>query len=68
MTRPLVSALRSVEIGVPDVAAAEKFYTETWKLSVAARQGESVYLRGTGADHHLLSLHPADKSAVRRAA
>ncbi|MFN0161479.1 MAG: VOC family protein [Burkholderiales bacterium] len=53
---PLVSALRSVEIGVPDVAVAEKFYVETWLLSVAARTATAVYLRGTGADHHLLSL------------
>ena len=65
MTQPLVSALRSVEIGLPDVPAAEKFFTETWHLAVAARQGESVYLRGTGADHHLLSLHPSEKAEVR---
>ena len=65
MTQPLVSALRSVEIGLPDVAAAEKFYTETWNLSVAARAGDAVYLRGTGPDHHLLSLHPSDKPEVR---
>ncbi|MEO5672631.1 MAG: VOC family protein [Ramlibacter sp.] len=65
MKQPLVSALRSVEIGLPDVAAAEKFYTETWNLSVAARRGDSVYLRGTGADHHLLSLHRASKPEIR---
>lgn len=56
MPAPLVNALRSVEIGVPDVAAAEKFYVETWLLSVAARTATTVYLRGTGAPHHLLSL------------
>ena len=56
MTSPLVSGLRSVEIGVPDVAAAEKFYTDTWLLTVAARSANTVYLRGTGAAHHLLSL------------
>jgi catechol 2,3-dioxygenase-like lactoylglutathione lyase family enzyme len=65
MATPLVSSLRSVEIGLPDVPAAEAFFTGTWNLSVAARQGEAVYLRGTGADHHLLSLHPADKAQVR---
>ncbi len=65
MTPPLVSALRSVEIGLPDVAAAEAFFTGTWGLAVAARAGDAVYLRGTGADHHLLSLHPADKPEVR---
>ncbi len=57
MTEPLVASLRSVEIGLPDIAAAENFYTGTWGLSVAARKGSSVYLRGTGPDHHLLSLH-----------
>ncbi|MES2362968.1 MAG: VOC family protein [Pseudomonadota bacterium] len=55
----LVSALRSVEIGLPDVAVAEDFFVNTWKLTVTARQGDVVYLRGTGADHHLLSLRPA---------
>lgn len=57
MSEPLVASLRSVEIGLPDIAAAENFYTGTWGLSVAARKGSSVYLRGTGPDHHLLSLH-----------
>ena len=56
MTLPLVNGLRSVEIGVPDVAAAEAFYTGTWLLTVAARTATTVYLRGTGAAHHLLSL------------
>ncbi len=65
MTEPLVVSLRSVEIGLPDVAAAEAFYTGTWNLSVAARKGSSVYLRGTGPDHHLLSLHPSDKAEMR---
>lgn len=54
-----VSALRSVALTVPDLALAEKFYTETWHLSVAARTADALYLRGTGADHHLLALHRA---------
>ena len=65
MTESLVASLRSVEIGLPDVAAAEAFYTDTWNLGVVARKGSAVYLRGTGADHHLLSLHHSDKSEVR---
>jgi predicted enzyme related to lactoylglutathione lyase len=51
-----IRSLRSVEIGLPDVAAAEKFFIETWHLDVAARTSEIVYLRGTGSDHHLLSI------------
>jgi catechol 2,3-dioxygenase-like lactoylglutathione lyase family enzyme len=56
MASPLVNGLRSVEIGVPDVAAAERFYTGTWNLAVAARTAKTVYLRGTGPQHHLISL------------
>ena len=48
-----------------DVAGAERFFTETWNLNVAARVGTSVYLRGAGADHHLLALHPAGRSELR---
>ena len=55
----LVSALRSVEFGVPDMAAAEEFFTGTWNLTVADRVDDTVYLRGTGADHHLLALRPS---------
>ena len=64
MTTSLVNALRSVEIGLADVPAAEKFFTEVWKLSVAARAGAVVYLRGSGADHHLLALHPRPQSEL----
>ena len=56
MTAPLVNALRSVEIGLPDVSAAEAFYVNSWHLGVAARTASTVYLRGTGAAHHLLSI------------
>lgn len=65
MTEPLVASLRSVEIGLPDVAAAEKFYTGTWHLAVAGRSAGSVYLRGTGADHHLLSLHESSRPELK---
>lgn len=65
MPNLLVASLRSVEIGLPDVVAAENFYTNTWGLQVVARKGSSVYLRGTGGDHHLLSLHLSKKSEVK---
>jgi len=54
-----VAALRSVALDVPDLALAEKFFTEVWHLDVAARGPGALYLRGTGADHHLLALHEA---------
>jgi len=52
---PLI-ALRSVELGVPDLPRAEAFYRDVWGLSEAARQDGVVYLRATGSDHHVLAL------------
>lgn len=57
MTSPWVRGLRSVALNVPDLARAEDFYTRVWHLDVAARTDTAIYLRGTGADHHLLALH-----------
>ena len=54
-----VSALRSVALNVPDLAQAEAFYTQTWHLAVAARTKDALYLRASGADHHVLALHLA---------
>jgi len=60
----MVTGLRGVDLGVPDVAAHARFYTEVWRLSVAAERDGSVYLRGTGAYHHILALHPRDKPGL----
>ena len=59
MKSPWILGLRSVALTVPDLAAAEVFYTRTWRLDVAARGEGVLYLRGSGADHHLLALHAA---------
>jgi catechol 2,3-dioxygenase-like lactoylglutathione lyase family enzyme len=57
MSSPWIAALRSVALNVPDLARAEAFYTQTWRLQVAARSDDALWLRGTGSDHHLLALH-----------
>ena len=54
----LVSHLRSVALNVPDLAVAEAFFTQVWHLDVVAQDPNGTYLRGTGTDHHLISLHP----------
>lgn len=59
MKSPWISGLRSVALTVPDLAAAEAFYTHTWRLAVATRADGVLYLRGSGANHHLLALHAA---------
>ena len=59
MKSPWIAGLRSVALTVPDLAAAEAFYTRTWRLDVAGRGDGVLYLRGSGSDHHLLALHAA---------
>lgn len=59
MKSPWIAALRSVALTVPDLAAAEAFYTQVWRLDIAARGDGVLYLRGSGSDHHLLALHAA---------
>ena len=56
---PWIEGLRSVALTVPDLAAAEAFYTCTWRLDIAGRGDGVLYLRGSGTDHHLLALHAA---------
>lgn len=67
MSKSLVTALRSVAIEVPELAAAELFFVQTWGLAVAARTDRGVYLRATGADHHVIALHVgnAPRAALR---
>jgi catechol-2,3-dioxygenase len=64
MPAGLITGLRGVDLGVPDVAAHARFYTATWRLSVAAERDGAVYLRGSGDYHHILSLHPRAQPAL----
>ncbi len=59
MKSPWIAGLRSVCLSVPDLGLAECFYTDTWRLTVTAREGGTLYLRGSGSDHHLLALREA---------
>jgi catechol 2,3-dioxygenase len=60
----MLTGLRGVDLGVTDVAAQTRFYTDIWRLSVVAERSGSVYLRGSGAYHHILALHPRAKPAL----
>jgi catechol 2,3-dioxygenase len=64
-TPGIAGKLRSIAIGVTDLAAAEQFYVSTWHLAAVARDADTVYLRGSGADHHLVALHRSATPDVR---
>lgn len=65
MTRPPVSALRSVDLETPDIEKSTAFYAGIWGLDIVADAPGSVWLRATGADHHVLALHQAAAPALR---
>ena len=65
MTYFPIEALRSVDVIVPDLGAAEAFYTGVWGLRVAARERGTVWLRASGTDPHVLALHAGSSPAIR---
>ncbi len=54
-----VTAVRSVDLAVPDLAAARAFFTGVWHLQEVASSDGIVYLRATGPCFHALSLRAA---------
>lgn len=66
MSSPWICAVRSVALDVPDLRRALAFYTEVWRLELALRTEDAIYLRGGGADHYLLALHEGVGAACLR--
>ena len=65
MTRFPITALRSVDLGTPDIDRSEQFYVAVWGLEVVSRRNGAVYLRAAGRDHHVLALHPSARPELR---
>lgn len=64
MTNAKVSGVRSIELGVRDLEKSAEFYTKAWALEEVASDGDSIHLRGTGAEHHLLTIRERPKAAL----
>jgi catechol-2,3-dioxygenase len=65
MTGFPLSGLRSVAFELPDPEAALDFYTSVWGLEAVASGNGAIWLRGTGSDCYLLSLHQGPRAAIR---
>ncbi len=61
-----VRALRSVDIGLADPDAGAGFFEKVWNLVPVAVLDGAHYLRGSGAFHHILSIHRTAKPCVIR--
>jgi catechol-2,3-dioxygenase len=64
MTSANVSGVRSIELGVRDLQQSADFYTKVWALEEVAAEGDAIHLRGTGAEHHLLTIRQRPKPAL----
>jgi catechol 2,3-dioxygenase len=60
-----LAGLRSVEFELPDLAAACDFYTGVWGVELVERSSHACWLRGTGSDPYLPSLHAGPRAAIR---
>lgn len=59
-------ALRSVELRTPELTRAADFYAEVWGLEVVEEDNGASWLRGTGDEHHVLSLQHGDRNGLGR--
>jgi len=63
MNNARITGLRSVELGVPDLDKAAAFYRNVWGLEDVVSTGDTLHLRGTGAEHHVLTLRHRPKAS-----
>lgn len=59
-----ISAIRSIELAVPDLDRAASFYTDSWGLEVVEANNCTTYLRATGSEHHVVRLREQSKTGV----
>jgi len=59
-----VTGLRGVELNVFDLNESAEFYRKAWGLEEVARDGGTMYLRGSGTEHHILTLHEAKRASL----
>lgn len=64
MSEPKVNGLRGVELAVYDLSASIDFYTKNWGLSEVSRGGGRAYMRATGDEHHIITLHERPRAGL----
>ena len=61
-----VTSVRSVDLGVTGLKSRQKFFDEIWGLKTVAERPGAVYMRGTGANDHIVGLHDRPRAEVAR--
>src|SRR5262249_31137174 len=63
MPNARVIGLRSVELGVPDLEKSAEVYRNVWGLEDVVSTSDTIHMRGTGTEHHVLTLRQRPKAA-----
>jgi len=61
MSSARITGLRSVELGVRDLEKSADFYRKVWGLEDVVAEGDTIHLRGTGTEHHVVTLRQRPK-------
>jgi catechol 2,3-dioxygenase len=64
MANARINGVRSIELGVHDLKKSAEFYCNVWALEDVAAEGDAIHLRGTGCDHHVLTLRERPRAAL----
>ena len=64
MPNARITGLRSIELGVPHLDRSSDFYQAVWGLQEVATDGGTIHLRGTGAEHHVVTLQQRPRAAL----
>src|SRR6201999_4109646 len=64
MTQARIDGLRSIELGVHDLQKSAEFYRRVWALEDVAAEGDTIHLRGTGREHHVVTLHERPRASL----
>ena len=64
MTNARINGLRSIELGVHDLQKSAEFYRKVWALEDVAADGDTIHLRGTGREHHVITLRERPRAAL----
>lgn len=63
---PQIDRVRGLVLAAPEALASSAFYEKIWGLPIVARDEQTVYLRGSNVEHHILTLEtgPARRLAA----
>ena len=64
MTDARIDGLRSIELGVHDLQKSAEFYRRVWALEDVAAEGDTIHLRGTGREHHVVTLRERPRAGL----